>query len=57
MNSVAAGLLSEDCVSTTDSPPTTDTRGAGGYRRGLQLEVGYWSAKIGNIHGPSRMVA
>ena len=42
MNSVAAGLVLRGLVSTTDSPPTTDMLppGAGGYQRGLQLEVG-----------------
>ena len=60
MNASAAVLLSEELwVITMSSPPTTEIEppGAGGHRRGRAGSRGTGSAKIGNIQGPSRIVA
>ena len=59
MNSAAAALFFEDFVRTMSSPPTTETLppGPAGTGEPDELEVGYWRAKIGYIHGPSRIVA
>ena len=59
MNSAAAALFSDASVSTIDSPPTTEMLppGPAGTSAVCSSKSGNWSAKIGNIHGPSRIVA
>src|SRR5712691_1799067 len=58
-NSSAAALCFEDWVTTMSSPPTTLTLppGPAGTSPVCRSKLGYDLRKIGNIHGPSRIVA